>query len=201
MLGFGGSLEPINEKRMEVMMRAQSVSNANKPLTEKRVNALLNAADPEWQGLILLGLGCGARLLDAANLHWSNLDMWRREVRFDVPKTKRRITLPMTEDVHEYFCSLRRPEDPEAPVFPYCFRMAQDFSPKLSRAFKLLQVNAGLVPVSFNRLRQTFVHLLLSLDVPKDLLAELMGYSDSKHQSATKDAKAAIVARLPRWMH
>lgn len=170
----------------------------HKPLTTEQIQALLGIADQEWQGLILLGLDAGARLLDAVNLRWNNVDMERREVRFVVAKRNQLLVLPMTGDLHGYFGSLTRPENPEAPVFPTCFKIAQEYPGTLAARFRKLQVKADLAPVSFHCLRLTFLHSLRGLGVSENLMAQLMGYSDWKHLPAPSDVKAAAVAKLPR---
>ena len=43
--------------------------------TPEQVGRLVAAADRDWAGMVLFGYGSGARLQDAANLRWSDLDL------------------------------------------------------------------------------------------------------------------------------
>jgi integrase len=51
------------------------------PFTLDEARALLDAADTEWRGVILLGFYAGMRLGDAARLTWANVDLARRKKR------------------------------------------------------------------------------------------------------------------------
>ena len=48
------------------------------PFSVEQVRALLEVADTEWRGLILLGFYAGMRLGDAARLTWGNIDLENR---------------------------------------------------------------------------------------------------------------------------
>ena len=50
------------------------------PFALEQVRALLEVADTEWRGLILLGFYAGMRLGDAARLTWANVDLENRVV-------------------------------------------------------------------------------------------------------------------------
>lgn len=169
-------------------------------LTAQQVQSLLAAADTEWKGMILLGLDTGGRLEDVANMRWRSVDMERREVRYVLRKTNHRLVVPMTADLYGHLASLTRPADPEAPVFPSCFKYAQEGYWKLAARFRRLQVKAGLEPVSFHSLRVTFIVALKRLGVPEDLIVQLVGCSPWWIMPARPKTKAEAVARLPKWV-
>ena len=60
------------------------------PFTLDQVRALLEVADSEWRGMILLGFYAGMRLGDAARLISANVDLENRVVVFQAQKTARR---------------------------------------------------------------------------------------------------------------
>src|SRR5262245_33607830 len=59
----------------------------------EQVSALVQAAEGDWKGLILVGFYVGARLHDAANLRWRNVDLISeiKTIRFVAGKTGREI--------------------------------------------------------------------------------------------------------------
>jgi Phage integrase family/Phage integrase SAM-like domain len=88
------------------------------PLTLEQVRALLEVADTEWRGLILLGFYAGMRLGDAARLTWANVDLENRVVVFQAQKTARRkkgadkrTVVDLHRDLMSYFGGTSTSED------------------------------------------------------------------------------------------
>jgi integrase len=169
-------------------------------LTARQVQCLLAVTDTEWKGMVLLGLDTGGRLEDVAKLRWRNVNMERREVCYVLRKMNHMLVVPMTADLYGYLASVTRAADPEAPLFPNCFKYAQAGYGKLAARFRQLQVKAGLEPVGFHSLRVTFIVALKRLGVPEDLIVQLVGCSPWWIKPARPETKAEEVAMLPMWL-
>jgi len=169
-----------------------------KPLADDQIKALLVAADVEWRGIILTGLNAGARLLDVANLHWSNIDMDSRKIHFDLAKSPWQIVVPMNTELHGYYASLTRPADLATPVFSTCFKYAQEGRGRLAARFRWFQGKAGLKPVGFLSLRKTFVHAMKTRCIPERLVAQFLGHFDWQNMPLPPSTIADAVAHLPR---
>ena len=55
--------------------------------TREQITNLLNVANTEWQGMILLGVCHGLRLGDAVRLTWDNIDAERQSIKLKPQKT------------------------------------------------------------------------------------------------------------------
>ena len=69
---------------------SESESDQRQPFTAAQIRDLLDVADREWRGMILVGYYVGCRLNDAANLSWQNIDLANRTLTFRDQKTSGR---------------------------------------------------------------------------------------------------------------
>jgi integrase len=82
--------------------------------------ARLVAAAPsgDWKGMIILGYTSAARLMDAANMKWSNIDLENGLLEFKVGKTGKRALLALHPDFIDWLAVQPAPNDPNAFLFP-----------------------------------------------------------------------------------
>jgi integrase len=120
------------------------------PFTLDQVRALLEVADREWRGLILLGFYAGMRLGDAARLTWANMDLENRVVVFQAQKTAKRkkgagknTIVDLHQDLMTYLGGLTVSEN--ASIFPELSRQPVGGADGLSGRFGRLMNKAGIL--------------------------------------------------------
>jgi integrase len=194
-----------------------------RPFTVPELQALLSAADPEWQSLIKFGLYTGQRLTDLASITWGQIDLEKDRIRLVTRKTNRTLLLPIAAPLRNHILGLSTPDDPKVPVHVRSYTILQRQEGRagsLSNQFAMLLANIGLrAPlkrkstgkgrngrrtkheVSFHSLRHTAVSLLKDAGIPEAVVMELTGH-DSQQMSAHYthvgfDALARAAAALP----
>lgn len=175
--------------------------------TREQIADLLRVADAEWRGMVLIGAHHGLRLMDAAKLTWSAVDMERRTLAFYPQKdrrgTKREILeIPMHPDVMEYLLALPiRNNKPDAPVFPTLHRKKGTGASGLSESFVHLMEKAGIkrepgvekvkgkgrqvFSLSFHSLRHTSISAMANAGVSKERRMQLSGHRSNVHERYT----------------
>jgi integrase len=201
------SLKPVRE--------TQKDSNKRRPFTIGELQALIAAADPEWQSMIRFGLYCGARLIDVALLQWLNIDLIRGELRYEVRKTGKRICVPLVGSLLAHIESLDASDDPRAFLHPRAAASVQRrrSSSGISTQFGQLLELAGLrppkdrstkaatgsrrsfAPLSFHSLRHTAVSLLKDAGVPQATVQELVGHSSAEMSALYTHVGFAALAK------
>jgi integrase len=192
------------------------------PFSLEQVRALLEVADTEWRGLILLGFYSGLRLGDAARLTWANIDLENRVVVFQAQKTARRkkgadksTVVDLHRDLMSYFGSLA-PGDPSAPIFPTLSKRPIGGAGGLSATFGRLMDKASILAplgaakgedgrvfrgLSFHSLRHAFVTQLAAASVPIEIRRELAGHSSDamslNYTQVSRALTAAAIAQIP----
>jgi integrase len=193
------------------------------PFTPDQVRALLEVADTEWRGIILLGFYSGMRLGDAARLTWANVDLENRVVAFEAQKTLRRkkganknTVVDLHADLMAYFGGLPMSDDARAAIFPDLSRRPVGSANGLSAGFHRLMDKAGILAplgaakekagrvfraLSFHSLRHAFVTQLHCSGVPIEVRKELAGHrSDAMSLNYTHVSRAltaAAIAQIP----
>jgi integrase len=113
--------------------------------TPEQVAALVAAADRDWAGMVIFGYGHGARLQDAANLRWNNLDLDHGLVTFTERKTGKEATIGLHPDFEQWLLeSVGTPEEPDSFVFPSLANRNGAGRNGLSKAFERLMNKAGI---------------------------------------------------------
>ncbi|MEA2261963.1 MAG: hypothetical protein QOJ51_4788 [Acidobacteriaceae bacterium] len=193
------------------------------PFTLDQVRALLEVADTEWRGLILLGFYAGIRLGDAARLTWANVDLESRVVAFEAQKTARRkkgadknTVVDLHRDLMTYFGGLTVSENSSAPIFPALSRRPVGGAGGLSGRFRRLMDKASILAplgaakgqdgrvfrgLSFHSLRHAFVTQLAAASVPIEIRKELAGHSSDamslNYTQISRVLTAAAIAQIP----
>lgn len=177
--------------------RAEQVSR--RAFTLGELKKVLDAAKPEWQGIILTGLYTGLRLGDIATLTWANLDLQQAELAVTTQKTGRRQVIPLAKPLLGFFEKLPAGDNPTAPLFPKAYE-AKQRNPNvalLSNQFYDIMVDAGLVAerphtkkkdgkgrastrqlnaLSFHCLRHTATSLLKNAGVSDVVARDIIGH-------------------------
>jgi integrase len=113
--------------------------------TPEQVGKLVAAADHDWAGMVLFGYGSGARLQDAANLRWSDLDLDSGLVTFTERKTGREAVIGLHPDFEQWLLESKgTTEDPEGFVFPSLANRNGGGRSGLSKRFEQLMNKAGI---------------------------------------------------------
>jgi len=177
----------------------ESEAEERLPFTPDQTHELLQVADREWRGMILLGYHTGIRLNDAANLTQLNVDIAARTLTFRDAKTsarKRRSKRDTIVYMHpELVVYLPTTDDPHAPLFPSLFGKRSGSHAGLSNAFNRLMHSAGVrVPygtekrgkgrrfraLGFHSFRHTLISNLANADISADVRKEIAGHSSDE---------------------
>ena len=184
-------------------------SGSRDVFTPEQIQALYEAADIEWKGLILIGATAGLRIGDAATLTWENIDLNRKVIRYFPQKTARAtkrkpLEVIILPDLEKYLLSLPLPNNkPSAPLFPTLSKKSVSGDHGLSLTFRRLMDKAGIEAESvtgkvkgkgrqffnlgFHSLRKTFVSMMANVGVSKELRMKLVGHaSEAVHDVYTK---------------
>ena len=148
--------------------------------------ALLEAAEPAWHGIILLGLRTGLRLGELRALRWQDVSLPSRKLvvrraawngTIGSPKGGRPREVPLSEEVLAMLRELPRPASTSELVFGHpSGRMYNRNEMKwpLWRACKA----AGIRKIGWHVLRHTFASQLVMRGVPLKAVQELLGHRD-----------------------
>jgi integrase len=182
----------------------------------EQVSALLKAAEGDWRGLILTAFYSGARLSDAANLRWRNVDLVSeiKTIRFTQGKTGREIVTVIHPALEDYLLSLPAPKSDEAFLFP---SVAERSTSQLAREFHQIFGRTGIEQrvireraksgrsvnaFSFHSLRHSFSSLLANAGIAEETRMALTGHTTREvHQRYTHRDLSILrdaVAVLPR---
>jgi integrase len=180
--------------------------------TPAQVSKLVQAAESDWKGAILLGYYTGARLSDVANMHWSAIDWQKKTLQFTPSKTKKPLAIPLHPQLER---ELRKnPGIGKAPIFPTLaekdtggrFGLSGRFAAIMEKAGiegKHTQASGGrmLSSLSFHSLRHSFASAMANAGVAPEVRMKLTGHSDKDvHASYTHhelETLRAAVAHIP----
>jgi integrase len=111
--------------------------------TIEQVRQLLAAADNEWRGMILCGYTAAARLSDAANLRWENIDFTSGVIAFIQAKTQRQTVVGLHPDLEEWL-KTQNDRPASGPIFPGLAGHRVAGAGGLSRQFTTMMEKAGI---------------------------------------------------------
>ena len=159
--------------------------------TPEQVSALVKTAEGDWKGLVLLAFYTGARLSDAANLRWSNVDLVSeiKTVRFQPTKGGNEVVTAVHSALEDFLLSLPTPKSDEAFLFP---SLAQRNDSPLSKAFRKIMEEAHIEQrvirersksgrsvnaLSFHSLRHSFSSILANAGIAEEVRMTLTGHT------------------------
>lgn len=170
-------------------------SEERAPFTPQEVRQLIEragvadeAANREWQGLILFGAHTGLRLSDVSKLgdeHVDGVDLVIRPLK--TRKTRKTIRIPLTPPLLAWLGQ----RTGKGPFFPL---LAVKSSADLSGAFSRIMKRAGVPALvvlpggieakrSFHSLRHSFASWLAEADIHSDVRKLLTGHSSDAHHA------------------
>jgi integrase len=182
--------------------------------TPEQVSALVKAAEGDWKGLILVAFYTGARLGDCANLHWRDIELVAKTIRFEQGKGGGEVVTVIHTALEDYLLSLPTAKSDDAFLFP---SLAQRNISPLSKYFRKIMERAHIQQsvirergkagrsvnaLSFHSLRHSFASILANAGVSEELRMALTGHTTREvHRGYTHHQLAALrdaVATLPR---
>ena len=152
-----------------------------------QIVALLKTADRDWSGMVLFAYNAGARLSDAANLKWSNLDVANGIITYQEQKTGAKATIGLHPDFLDWLSEQPVPEHADAPVFPSLAGKAIGGTVGLSTEFTKLVAKAGIQ----NRLLRTG-------NSGKGRKVSALTFHSLRHSAATKVFNQAALKEIAR---
>lgn len=193
-------------------------AETREPFTDSEISALLDHANKEWQGMILLGVWCGLRLADAANLTWNSVDMKKGILLFQPAKTHNKnkmLELALHSELTTYFNGLT-PGVGKAPLFPSLNGRKPGSHGGLSNEFSRLMTKAGVVlkqgrekkgagrrfkSKGFHALRHTMISRFADAAIPADVRRAIAGHSSDgmhrKYVHLSLKAQRSAIEALP----
>jgi len=185
--------------------------------TSEEISRLVNVAEKDWKGAILVGYFTGARLQDVCNLRWDSIDLVKKTVSFRSAKTDQAITIAIHPELEEHLITLADSDESRGFVLP---TLADKPSPALSIAFKQIMEKAGIEAGiareklgasgrtissrSWHSLRHSFNSALANQGVSQELRQKLTGHSSAEmnavythHELETIRQAVTAIPRLP----
>jgi integrase len=182
--------------------------------TAPEVKMLVDAAEGEWQTLILLAYYTGARLSDCIRLEWENVDLARSVLTFKQSKTGKAVVVPLHPDLQTHLEQLASTDKPARYILPSMADKGPGGRNGLSKQFLRIMEKVGLDPQpvqgsgirrlsrrSFHAMRHSFTSALANAGVAPELRMKLTGHTtEAVHRGYTHhelETLKAAVAKLP----
>jgi len=189
----------------------KKLRSIKEPFAAGEVAALVQHAEGEWKGAIILGATTGLRLGDVVSLKWENIDHKAGFITVETIKTGESLTLPIHADFEKWL-SEQTQGIGKAPVFPTLIARKINGRAGLSRQFRGIMEKAGIKEKAieatgdagrtrfskgFHSLRHSFASVLANKNVSAEVRQRLTGHKDEEtHQGYTtielKTRKAAV---------
>ena len=176
---------------------------------------LVESAQGDWRGAVLLGATTGLRLGDVANLCWESVDLEAGLLRIETQKTGRVVVLPMHPDFANWLSGRPRGIG-KAPVFPELAGKRIAGRRGLSAQFRDIVEAAGINgrivmrdgkgrstnSKTFHGLRHAFISRLANAGVAPEIRQRLAGHCSAEaHKLYThhrdRELLRGAVAKLP----
>jgi integrase len=206
----------------QVTFLKRTNQSKRRPFTFPELKRVLDVADAEWRGMIIVGLYTGLRLGDISKLTWANVDLQSNEIFVTTRKTGRRQGIPITGPVMRVIEALAASDNPAEPLFQRAFADYDKgyYNGLLSKQFYQILVNAGLATarkfketgegksvrhtqneLSFHCLRHTATSLLKNAGVSDVVARDIIGHDSpavSAHYTHIDAAtKRSALEKLP----
>ena len=186
------------------------------PFTAGQVRSLIEAAEGDWKGFILLAAYTGLRLMDTVRLTWGNLNLEAGTLKTKLGKVRTVLEIDLHPDFLRWLDS--RPRGlPRAPLLPDLAAQKQSTLSKgfarimraaviRGRAIREARGSSGRSRSSLTEhsLRHTFISGLANTGTPIDLRKELAGHADEAvHKLYThhdSERRRAAIQALPNYL-
>ena len=196
-------------------LRDRGAKLGREPFTSAELVRLLEVAEGDWRGAILLGVTTGLRLGDTTRLYWESVDLSAGFLRLETAKTGTTVVLPIHDDLTRWLSDRPRGIG-KAPVFPELARTRLSGAMGLSAQFRNLVEKAGITgrvvtregkgratnSKTFHALRHSFISALANAGVASEIRQKLAGHADPKvHANYTHHELQTLrgaIEKLPR---
>lgn len=182
--------------------------------TAPEVKMLMDAAEPEWRTLILVGYYTGQRLTDCTKMAWADVDLAAGTWSLRQGKTDAKLLVPLHPALLQHLEGLAGTDTAAEFVMPHMAELGPGGRHGLSEGFKRVARKAGVdtMPVkgggkrmicrrSFHALRHSFTSALLNAGVSPELRMKLTGHKSAEVHRGYSHAELATlksaVAKLP----
>jgi integrase len=166
------------------------------PFSKQEIGKLLSTAKGDWKGLVILGATTGLRLMDAARLRWSHIDLDTKCIHIKTAKTGAALSLPIHSSFEAWLKKQQR-GIAAAPVFPSLIEKGGAGKSGLSMGFKRLMEKAGVAAgvareadeagrgrstsqKSFHSLRHFAATQLAEAGVRAEVARQITGHTDAE---------------------
>lgn len=168
----------------EAWRRVKPFKNVDQPkirfLTLAECTRLTNASDPDFRSLIRAALLTGCRYGELINLKASDFDKQSKTIHLIETKNGKPRHVPLTEEGQELLNELTTGKLGDDYVFTRHDGNPWGKSHQIRRMKDACE-RAKIIPgISFHVLRHTYGSLLASKGVPLQVIAELLGHSDTR---------------------
>lgn len=150
-----------------------------KPVTWSWVSTFMAHANPHLGALACFMFMTGARVTEAINLKWSDVDLDERRVMIRQTKTSVERRPHMPPELVVALANIGGNRDPHAKVFKYSTRSTA--TPQWNKAAK----RAGIERLSFHACRHGFATSLLHKGIDPVTVAKLGGWASPQHIFST----------------
>lgn len=183
----------------------------------EQVAKLVNSAEGDWRGAILMAYGTGARLQDVCNLRWSSLDLDNGLVAFKERKGKRKALIGLHPDFAGWVSTADPSDDPNAFLFPTLANRSGAGRNGLSKAFDRIMERAGVAgqilkvanrngrsvrSLSFHSFRHTAASSVFNAESLKEAARRVTNHAKGgvidRYLHADVEAIKAAVNSIPR---
>lgn len=171
----------------------------HRELSLVELTRICTAATGELRTLLALGLYCGFRVADAAQLRWDEIDLAAGVIIRAPSKTKRRTNKRVAPSIHPTLAAILLEAPPESrtgPLLPeFCESYRHDNGSKIAKTihahFKACGVETAehiagrkmaVARATFHSLRHTLVSTLHRKGVPLGTVRELVGHTSESVQ-------------------
>ena len=177
-------------------LRDRGAKLGREPFTSAELVRLLEVAEGDWRGAILLGVTTGLRLGDTTRLYWESVDLSAGFLRLETAKTGTTVVLPIHDDLTRWLSDRPRGIG-KAPVFPELARTRLSGATGLSAQFRNLVEKAGITgrvvtregkgratnSKTFHALRHSFISALANAGVAS---RSARSWQDTRTQRSTQ---------------
>lgn len=187
----GETRDPFSEGELSTLL---SYLSATEDADQKPLSASERANRRDWRTAVNLGLYIGARLGDATNLRWANIDLERKQVRFQPEKSRKKqeLVIPIHPDLEAYLLALPSADRSDKFLCPTLGGALAGHRASLSKEFGAILEAAGIDRragrkkhgkgrtfnrLGFHSLRHTFNSMMADAGVSIELRAKLTGHS------------------------
>lgn len=159
------------------------------------VARVIEAADANWKGVVLLGYYTGASLSDITRLRWKQIDLTAGTMTYARGKTGVGVGMPLHRAAMEWLTEQPATDDPEGFVFPELAGLRPGGRNGLSAMFAGIMERAGIYgrvvepegaagytrkALSFHCLRHTCISAMANAGVSQELRMALVGQTQAK---------------------